>query len=164
VERAGKALCARCRRYLHGSTEPTVDEDGDLIVPRAPGELVDAPIASQCCAPDQNKVAQYTIWHTALTKIGDVGLQVCWVPSLAVMRHGDALTARFQLGCCACQLWRGALLLCDFLVDRPDLCEGRAVLELGAGVGMVALVASSLSAQVTYVTGTPHPRVRIVAC
>jgi len=77
VERARRPLCARCRRYLRGSTEPAVDEDGDLVVPRAPGELVDAPIASQCCAPDQAKVAQYTIQHTALTKLGDVGLQVC---------------------------------------------------------------------------------------
>ena len=38
------------------------------------------------------------------------------------------------------QVWRGALLLSDFLLSKPELVEGKKVLELAAGTGLKALL------------------------
>lgn len=48
-------------------------------------------------------------------------------------------------------LWPGALALCSFLENNRDLVnlEDKEVLELGSGIGLVAIVASLLGAKVT---------------
>ncbi|GAU98523.1 hypothetical protein RvY_09657 [Ramazzottius varieornatus] len=38
------------------------------------------------------------------------------------------------------QVWRGALYLSDFILDRPEIFRGRVVLELGVGVGLTLSV------------------------
>ena len=38
------------------------------------------------------------------------------------------------------QVWRGALLLCDYLLARPSLVRGATILELGAGCGLCGLL------------------------
>ena len=52
------------------------------------------------------------------------------------------------------QVWRGALLLCDYLLSQPRLLRGATVLELGAGCGLSGLLAASpgLRARSVYVT------------
>ena len=54
------------------------------------------------------------------------------------------------------QLWAGALLLSDLLLQRPQLVRGLPVVELGAGLGLVSLVAHRLGAQVCCTDGHPE--------
>ncbi|XP_054014871.1 methyltransferase-like protein 22 isoform X1 [Hylaeus anthracinus] len=46
------------------------------------------------------------------------------------------------------QVWRGALLLADYILSNPGLFESKVVLELGAGVGLTSIVASFLAKEV----------------
>ncbi|XP_017882154.1 methyltransferase-like protein 22 isoform X2 [Ceratina calcarata] len=46
------------------------------------------------------------------------------------------------------QVWRGALLLADYILSNPDLFRDKIVLELGAGVGLTSIVASFLAKEV----------------
>nr|XP_034190187.1 methyltransferase-like protein 22 [Osmia lignaria]XP_034190188.1 methyltransferase-like protein 22 [Osmia lignaria]XP_034190190.1 methyltransferase-like protein 22 [Osmia lignaria] len=46
------------------------------------------------------------------------------------------------------QVWRGALLLADYILSNPDLFKDKVVLELGAGVGLTSIVASFLAKEV----------------
>lgn len=55
-----------------------------------------------------------TIYHTMSTKLPDVGLQV----------------------------WRGALVMCDFVLANRCLFEGSHVLELGSGTGVTGIALS----------------------
>ncbi|XP_077880741.1 methyltransferase-like protein 22 isoform X5 [Ictidomys tridecemlineatus] len=43
------------------------------------------------------------------------------------------------------QVWRGALLLADYILFRRDLFQGRTVLELGAGTGLASIVAATVA-------------------
>jgi len=52
-------------------------------------------------------------------------------------------------------VWRGAVVLCELLARRRALVAGRRVLELGAGVGLVALVAARLGAASVLATDAP---------
>ena len=58
-----------------------------------------------------------------------------------------------RAGADAPQLWRGALLLCDYLVSYPEICRGASALELGAGIGLVSLVAHRVGARPVWATG-----------
>ena len=53
-------------------------------------------------------------------------------------------------------VWDGALLLAYYLERRPDLVESKRVLELGAGCGLVGLVAGCLGAQNVLLTDLPY--------
>ncbi|CAB0041341.1 unnamed protein product [Trichogramma brassicae] len=46
------------------------------------------------------------------------------------------------------QIWRGALLLADYVLAHPELFRDRHVLELGSGVGLDGIVASCLAREV----------------
>ena len=46
-------------------------------------------------------------------------------------------------------MWRGALLLSDFLLANPKLLEGKEVLELASGTGLSSIVAATLAGSVT---------------
>ncbi|XP_031830769.1 methyltransferase-like protein 22 isoform X2 [Nomia melanderi] len=46
------------------------------------------------------------------------------------------------------QVWRGALLLADYILSNPDLFKDKIVLELGAGVGLTSIVASFLAKEI----------------
>ena len=47
------------------------------------------------------------------------------------------------------ELWPSALGLAEHLVKNKDLLKGKTVLEIGCGLGLPALVAASLGAEVT---------------
>lgn len=46
------------------------------------------------------------------------------------------------------QVWRGALLLADYILSNPDLFRDKVVLELGSGVGLTSIVACFASKEV----------------
>ena len=47
------------------------------------------------------------------------------------------------------QLWRGALLLADFILAHPDIFKNRNILELAAGTGLTSVIAAIFGRQVT---------------
>jgi len=47
------------------------------------------------------------------------------------------------------QVWRGALLLSDFLLARQKLLQGKTVLELASGTGLTSIVAATVADSVT---------------
>ena len=51
------------------------------------------------------------------------------------------------------QVWRGALLMADYLVHSSRLRGSHVVLELGGGVGLVSVIAV-LSANLIFCTGS----------
>ena len=69
-------------------------------------------------------MSRYSAEHAMSTPLEDVGLQV----------------------------WRGALLMADYLVHNPVRFQDSVVLELGAGTGLVSIVAA-LTAQTVFCTG-----------
>lgn len=46
------------------------------------------------------------------------------------------------------QVWRGALLLADYILSNPDIFKDKVILELGAGVGLTSIVASFLAEEI----------------
>jgi predicted nicotinamide N-methyase len=75
----------------------------------------------------------------------DVGIDQQWNP-----RDGESDGCRAD-GTGAC-VWDAAVTLCDRLCDRPHLVEGRAVVELGSGCGLLAIVAALLGASCVHAT------------
>lgn len=53
-----------------------------------------------------------------------------------------------ELNLVGLQVWRGAVLLADYVLSCPDLFKNQTVLELGSGVGLTSIVASYLAKQV----------------
>ncbi|XP_022372479.1 methyltransferase-like protein 22 isoform X3 [Enhydra lutris kenyoni] len=43
------------------------------------------------------------------------------------------------------KVWRGALLLADYILFQRDLFQGRTVLELGAGTGLASIIAATVA-------------------
>uniref|UniRef100_A0A3Q0RJJ1 Methyltransferase 22, Kin17 lysine n=1 Tax=Amphilophus citrinellus TaxID=61819 RepID=A0A3Q0RJJ1_AMPCI len=43
------------------------------------------------------------------------------------------------------QVWRGALLLADFILSDPDMFRGATVLELGAGTGLTSIIMTTVA-------------------
>ncbi|EDW79308.1 uncharacterized protein Dwil_GK13435 [Drosophila willistoni] len=50
------------------------------------------------------------------------------------------------------QVWRGALLLADYLFHRRESMAGRTIMELGAGVGLTSIAAAIHNAGQVYCT------------
>jgi methyltransferase-like protein 23 len=53
-------------------------------------------------------------------------------------------------------LWESALALSQWIISQPDILDGVAVLELGAGVGLAGMVAASRGARVTQTDHDPR--------
>mmetsp|Transcript_27789 Transcript_27789/g.84830 ORF Transcript_27789/g.84830 Transcript_27789/m.84830 type:complete len:246 (+) Transcript_27789:113-850(+) len=53
-------------------------------------------------------------------------------------------------------IWPVALLLAKHLCDHPELVRGKACIELGAGIGIVGMVAAALGASRVVVTDLPE--------
>ena len=50
------------------------------------------------------------------------------------------------------QVWQGSLLLCDYIMDKPDVFADRIVLELGGGMGLSSITAGVM-AKTVFCTG-----------
>ncbi|XP_038154322.1 methyltransferase-like protein 22 [Cyprinodon tularosa] len=136
----------------YGDEEPLLDEDGDLDVAHRPrkdsvddgGRDLVCPIILQQSDPEQHdgddeddEDAHFSkdiirIEHTMATPLQDVGKQV----------------------------WRGALLLADFILSEPDLFRGATVLELGAGTGLTSIVTATM-AKTVYCTDVGEDLLRL---
>uniref|UniRef100_A0A8C0QLF9 Methyltransferase-like protein 22 n=1 Tax=Canis lupus familiaris TaxID=9615 RepID=A0A8C0QLF9_CANLF len=113
-----------------------LDEDGDLDVKRRPRAATDPkpaglprdkvhptiltqeeddPLADEAQESSPHDIIR--IEHTMATPLEDVGKQV----------------------------WRGALLLADYILFQRDLFQGRTVLELGAGTGLASIIAATVA-------------------
>lgn len=46
------------------------------------------------------------------------------------------------------QVWRGALLLADYILSNPNIFKQKVIMELGSGVGLTSIVASFLAKEV----------------
>lgn len=87
------------------------------------------------------------------TPLEDVGKQVGRPCPLPVAPGGSLLSLDSPvLLCPLLQVWRGALLLADYILFRRDLFQGCTVLELGAGTGLASIVAATM-AHTVYCTG-----------
>uniref|UniRef100_A0A146ZMI7 Methyltransferase 22, Kin17 lysine n=1 Tax=Fundulus heteroclitus TaxID=8078 RepID=A0A146ZMI7_FUNHE len=138
-----------------GAVEPFLDEDGDLDVTHRPrNNSVDdgdrdlvCPIILQQSVPDLEQEEEnddsdqeeghcskdiIKIEHTMATPLEDVGKQV----------------------------WRGALLLADFILSKPDMFRGATVLELGAGTGLTSIVMAT-TAKTVYCTDVGEDLLRL---
>ncbi len=51
------------------------------------------------------------------------------------------------------QVWRGALLLSDYILTHPDEFYGKFILELAAGTGITSIAAAELASHILC-TGT----------
>eukprot|EP01102_Stenamoeba_stenopodia_P008409 TRINITY_DN2417_c0_g1_i1.p1 TRINITY_DN2417_c0_g1~~TRINITY_DN2417_c0_g1_i1.p1 ORF type:complete len:267 (+),score=55.17 TRINITY_DN2417_c0_g1_i1:363-1163(+) len=54
--------------------------------------------------------------------------------------------------CTGLKVWPGARALCRYLAAHPDIVVGKRVLELGAGAGLVGLLAGKLNASKVKIT------------
>ncbi|DAA15564.1 TPA: hypothetical protein LOC509540 [Bos taurus] len=70
---------------------------------------------------------------------------------LDVVRRPRAASASEPPGPPRDKVWRGALLLADYILFQRDLFQGRTVLELGAGTGLASIIAATV-AQTVYCT------------
>ncbi|XP_071067472.1 methyltransferase-like protein 22 isoform X2 [Dasypus novemcinctus] len=64
---------------------------------------------------------------------------------LDVVRRPRAASDADPAGPSRDKVWRGALLLADYILFQRDLFQGRTVLELGAGTGLASIVAATMA-------------------
>ncbi len=72
-------------------------------------------------------------------------------------------TLSTDLGGVGQQLWRGAFLLADHLLQHPGTVAGRHVVELGAGVGLLSIVAAIAGAAHVFCTDHDPGALRLAA-
>lgn len=107
-----------------GNKDVSADDEGDLGVLYVRNQPANT--ANCVDPPRQRRLREvFTIRHSLSTPLPGVGMQV----------------------------WSGALLLSDWIFSNPDIITGHTVLELGAGVGLVSIVAG-LYARRVYCTDT----------
>lgn len=128
-----------------GDIDLVLDEDGDFDVSHRPRNKPEHEVVSpiilqqsesgsnqQDDAEDASSMDALTIEHTMATSLDDVGKQI----------------------------WRGALLLADFILCDPDQFAGATVLELGAGTGMSSIVMAT-AARMVYCTDVGEDLLRM---
>ncbi|XP_036409427.1 methyltransferase-like protein 22 [Megalops cyprinoides] len=130
------------REECGGDTQARQDEDGDLDVVRRPrGSVV-----LERDAADRDAI------HPIILSKGEEApaneeLQEECAGDVIMIEH----TMATPLEDAGKQVWRGALLLADFILSQPTLFHGATMLELGAGTGITSIVAATL-AKVVYCT------------
>ncbi|XP_037670659.1 methyltransferase-like protein 22 isoform X3 [Choloepus didactylus] len=113
-----------------------LDEDGDLDVVRRPRAASDPDPAG----PPRDKVHP-TILTQEEDDVVEDRAQESSLHSVIKIEH----TMATPLEDVGKQVWRGALLLADYILFQRDLFRGRTVLELGAGTGLASIVAATVA-------------------
>nr|XP_058894417.1 methyltransferase-like protein 22 isoform X4 [Kogia breviceps] len=119
-----------------------LDEDGDLDVVRRPR----AASPSKPSGPPRDKVHPMILTQEEDDVLGDEARESG--PYDVIKIEHTMATPLEDVGK---QVWRGALLLADYILSQRDLFQGRTVLELGAGTGLASILAATV-AQTVYCT------------
>ncbi|XP_063472963.1 methyltransferase-like protein 22 isoform X2 [Symphalangus syndactylus] len=123
-------------------TEAQLDEDGDLDVVRRPRAASDPNPAG----PPRDKVHPMILAQEEDDVLGE---EAQGSPHDIIRIEHTMATPLEDVGK---QVWRGALLLADYILFRQDLFRGCTALELGAGTGLASIVAATV-ARTVYCTG-----------
>lgn len=119
-----------------------LDEDGDLDVVRRPRAASDLEPAG----PLRDKVHPVILTQEEDDLLGDEAQESS--PHDVIKIEHTMATPLEDVGK---QVWRGALLLADYILSQWGLFQGRTVLELGAGMGLTSIIAATV-AQTVYCT------------
>ncbi|XP_030654282.1 methyltransferase-like protein 22 isoform X3 [Nomascus leucogenys] len=122
--------------------EAQLDEDGDLDVVRRPRAASDPNPAG----PPRDKVHPMILAQEEDDVLGE---EAQGSPHDIIRIEHTMATPLEDVGK---QVWRGALLLADYILFRQDLFRGCTALELGAGTGLASIVAATV-ARTVYCTG-----------
>ncbi|XP_039100279.1 methyltransferase-like protein 22 isoform X3 [Hyaena hyaena] len=113
-----------------------LDEDGDLDVERRPRAVSDPEPAG----PPRDKVHPMILTQEEEDTLAD-GAGEGRPQDIIRIEH----TMATPLEDVGKQVWRGALLLADYILFQRDLFQGSTVLELGAGTGLASIVAATVA-------------------
>ncbi|XP_059271334.1 methyltransferase-like protein 22 isoform X2 [Mustela nigripes] len=113
-----------------------LDEDGDLDVERRPRAASDAEPAE----PPRDKVHPTILTQEEDDPLADEARESS--PQDVIRIEHTMATPLEDVGK---QVWRGALLLADYILFQRDLFQGRTVLELGAGTGLASIIAATVA-------------------
>ncbi|XP_058566099.1 methyltransferase-like protein 22 isoform X5 [Neofelis nebulosa] len=113
-----------------------LDEDGDLDVERRPPTASDPELAG----PPRDKVHPTILTQEEEDPLAD-GARESSPRDIVRIEH----TMATPLEDVGKQVWRGALLLADYILFQRDLFQGRTVLELGAGTGLASIIAATVA-------------------
>ncbi|XP_049495313.1 methyltransferase-like protein 22 [Panthera uncia] len=113
-----------------------LDEDGDLDVERRPPTASDPKPAG----PPRDKVHPTILTQEEEDPLAD-GARESSPRDIVRIEH----TMATPLEDVGKQVWRGALLLADYILFQRDLFQGRTVLELGAGTGLASIIAATVA-------------------
>nr|XP_031289060.1 methyltransferase-like protein 22 isoform X2 [Camelus dromedarius] len=122
--------------------EAQLDEDGDLDVVRRPRA------ASDPSGPLRDKVHPMILTQEEDNGLGDEARESS--PHDFIKIEHTMATPLEDVGK---QVWRGALLLADYVLFQRDLFQGRTVLELGGGTGLASIVAATVARTVYCTAG-----------
>lgn len=60
------------------------------------------------------------------------------------------------------QVWTGSLMACHYMARHPDIVAGKTVLELGAGTGVLGMLASRLGGACVALTDGDEPSINLL--
>lgn len=118
------------------------DDDGDLILERRSQREIDDAVLSEMHLETLHEDIQDGYCRTIYPITGSGPLYL----------YHRLITSLNHVGC---QVWRGAALLADYLLNVNTL-HGNTVLELGAGPGLVSLAAARAGASCIFATDIPR--------
>ncbi|XP_027879137.1 methyltransferase-like protein 22 isoform X2 [Xiphophorus couchianus] len=144
-----------------GNVETCLDEDGDLDVTHRPrkrsvdegGRDLVCPIILQQSVPD---LEQDEDSDDDDDDDDDDDEETCCSKDIIQIEH----TMATPLEDVGKQVWRGALLLADFILSEKDTFSGATVLELGAGTGLTSIVMAT-TAKTVYCTDVGEDLLRL---
>uniref|UniRef100_A0A452T9P2 Methyltransferase-like protein 22 n=1 Tax=Ursus maritimus TaxID=29073 RepID=A0A452T9P2_URSMA len=113
-----------------------LDEDGDLDVERRPRAASDPEPAG----PPRDKVHPTILTQEEDDPLADEAQESS--PQDIIRIEHTMATPLEDVGK---QVWRGALLLADYILFQRDVFQGRTVLELGAGTGLASIIAATVA-------------------
>uniref|UniRef100_A0A2K6A0L7 Methyltransferase 22, Kin17 lysine n=1 Tax=Mandrillus leucophaeus TaxID=9568 RepID=A0A2K6A0L7_MANLE len=117
------------------AAEAQLDEDGDLDVVRRPRAASDPNPAG----PPRDKVHPMILAQEEDDVLGE---EAQGNPHDIIRIEHTMATPLEDVGK---QVWRGALLLADYILFRQDLFRGCTALELGAGTGLASIIAATVA-------------------
>lgn len=110
--------------------ESQLDKDGDLVVKRLKSKAIEI-----------GSILFFTFVFLLVIDLNDL-----FLPSLnLIFVEHKVLTNIHHVGY---QVWRGALLLADFIIYNEKLFCDKIILEVGSGVGLTSIVAAKYSKEV----------------